>query len=314
MVLDRLERGQLDQDRGIVAGRIRRRERPRASDPGDLAADGKQRLFELGCDRVVEGVGVGGQDRQLDEDRPIGGGGGREGLTEAARGHGLAVQRRGGDERDRTDEQGPCRDDDRQIRAAAVQDGAPQADRVDQRVSSDVRERVGCGRPNPACGSASPPTSRPVGRAIVAALVPPGLQAQDLVQAPPMTRFATERGAEEGDRALERRLGPDDPRSEREDVHVVVLDALMRGVGVVADGGADPGQLVGRDRGADPGPTDEDARGRLRRPGSRDPAARRSPDSRPCGSEPSPPRSIRSCPRPAAPRRVIRASLNAAPA
>src|SRR5207249_1808732 len=39
----------------------------------------------------------------------------------------------------------------------------------------------------------------------------------------------------------------------------VVLDALMRGVGVVADRRADPGQLAGGDRGADAGAADEDA-------------------------------------------------------
>jgi hypothetical protein len=36
-----------------------------------------------------------------------------------------------------------------------------------------------------------------------------------------------------------------------------VLDALVRRIGVVADGGADPGDLARRDRGADAGAADE---------------------------------------------------------
>src|SRR5438105_5004340 len=43
----------------------------------------------------------------------------------------------------------------------------------------------------------------------------------------------------------------DDLGAETEHVHVVVFDALVGGVRVVADRGADPGQLAGRDRGAD---------------------------------------------------------------
>ena len=45
--------------------------------------------------------------------------------------------------------------------------------------------------------------------------------------------------------------GPIDPRAEGQDVHVVVLDALVRGIGVVADGGADAAHLVGRHGRAD---------------------------------------------------------------
>src|SRR5206468_2514269 len=48
-------------------------------------------------------------------------------------------------------------------------------------------------------------------------------------------------------------------RAEAEDVHVVVLDALVRGVDVVADRRANPGHLAGRDRGTDPGAADEHA-------------------------------------------------------
>ena len=57
---------------------------------------------------------------------------------------------------------------------------------------------------------------------------------------------------------FERGLGADDPRPEGEHVHVVVLDALVRRIGVVTDGGADAADLVGRHGRTDPGSTDED--------------------------------------------------------
>src|SRR6266568_4773443 len=44
---------------------------------------------------------------------------------------------------------------------------------------------------------------------------------------------------------LQRERVPHDPRTEREDVHRVVLDALVRGVMVVAQPGEDAGDLVG---------------------------------------------------------------------
>jgi ribose 5-phosphate isomerase B len=63
--------------------------------------------------------------------------------------------------------------------------------------------------------------------------------------------LAAERRAEERDHALPAWLRPDDPRAQGQDVHVVVLDALVGRVRVVADGGADPADLVGGD-GSDP--------------------------------------------------------------
>ena len=85
-----------------------------------------------------------------------------------------------------------------------------------------------------------------------------GLDREDLVEPAPVARLAAERGAEERDGALERGLGPDDPRAEGQDVHVVVLDALVRGVRVVADGRADAAHLVRGDRGADARAADQD--------------------------------------------------------
>src|SRR5207249_708042 len=51
----------------------------------------------------------------------------------------------------------------------------------------------------------------------------------------------------------------DDVRAETEDVHVVVLDALVGRVDVVADRGANSIQLAGRDGRSDARAADEDA-------------------------------------------------------
>ena len=53
-------------------------------------------------------------------------------------------------------------------------------------------------------------------------------------------------------------LGADDLRAQAEHVQVVVLDALVRRVGVVADRGPDSGELAGRDGGSDARAADED--------------------------------------------------------
>src|SRR5437870_4462338 len=65
------------------------------------------------------------------------------------------------------------------------------------------------------------------------------------------------RGEERGDE-LARKRRANDFRAEAEHVHVVVLDTLVRAVGVVADRGADPRELAGGDRGADAGAADDD--------------------------------------------------------
>src|SRR5438552_4864868 len=82
----------------------------------------------------------------------------------------------------------------------------------------------------------------------------------------PLVRFAqsidvaftaVELCAEESGDELARERRTHDLRSEAEHVHVVVLDTLVGGVGVVADRGADAGDLARRDRGADAGAADE---------------------------------------------------------
>src|SRR3954463_9219143 len=70
------------------------------------------------------------------------------------------------------------------------------------------------------------------------------------------------RGNERGyELARERRAH--DLRAEAEHVHVVVLDALMGAVGVVADRGANAEDLAGGDGSADAGTADEDSALRL---------------------------------------------------
>src|SRR5918994_5888551 len=66
------------------------------------------------------------------------------------------------------------------------------------------------------------------------------------------------RGEESADE-LDSELGADHLRAQAEHVHVVVLDALVRGVDVVADRCPNAGELAGGDRGADARAADEDS-------------------------------------------------------
>jgi len=82
-------------------------------------------------------------------------------------------------------------------------------------------------------------------------------------------------GGEVGRDEVHREPGADDLRADAHDVDVVVLDALMCGMNVVADRRADALHLVGRDRSADPGSANHDAargfaRRHLLRDGARD--------------------------------------------
>src|SRR5215210_3941950 len=79
-----------------------------------------------------------------------------------------------------------------------------------------------------------PPASADLGR----------LDREHLVEPPPVAWLARERGREEGQRALDGDLRADHPRAEHEHVHVVVFDALVSGVRVVADGRPDPPDLA----------------------------------------------------------------------
>src|SRR6266511_1122416 len=81
----------------------------------------------------------------------------------------------------------------------------------------------------------------------------------DLLQPSNIALLPREGGAEEGLDEISGQLRADYLRPQTEHVHVIVLDALVGGVGIVADCRADAGKLAGRDRGAHARPADEDA-------------------------------------------------------
>ena len=73
------------------------------------------------------------------------------------------------------------------------------------------------------------------------------LDLQHLGQPPRVTLAAGIGGIEEGVDDLEGKFGTDDPSTNAQDIHVIVLHALMRRVGVVTNRRADARNLVGRD-------------------------------------------------------------------
>ena len=73
-----------------------------------------------------------------------------------------------------------------------------------------------------------------------------------------MARLTAEGGRQEREGAFEGGLGADHPGAEREHVHVVVLDALMGGIGVMANRRSDAADLVRRNARTDPGAADQD--------------------------------------------------------
>src|SRR5437773_4829238 len=83
------------------------------------------------------------------------------------------------------------------------------------------------------------------------------LQRLDLAQAAHVPLLAAEARGHEGAHQLHGEGRTDDPSAQDEHVHVVVLDPLMRRVGVVADRGPDPRQLARRHRGPDAAAADQ---------------------------------------------------------
>src|SRR5215208_2860865 len=81
----------------------------------------------------------------------------------------------------------------------------------------------------------------------------------DLFQSSDIALAAVETCREEPAHELRGDRGAHHLTTQAEHVHVVVLDALVRGVGVVADRGADPGELARRKRRADARAADEHA-------------------------------------------------------
>ena len=74
-----------------------------------------------------------------------------------------------------------------------------------------------------------------------------------------MPLLAGEAGVEEGVNQLASQLDANHSAAEHEHVHVVVFDALVRRVGVVAEAGADARHLVRRHRHADAAAAQNDA-------------------------------------------------------
>ena len=72
-----------------------------------------------------------------------------------------------------------------------------------------------------------------------------------------MARFVGEGRAQEGGDEFLGESDSDDSRAEHEHVHIVMFDALMRGVGIVTESGSDAGDFVGGDGGADTAAADE---------------------------------------------------------
>ena len=81
---------------------------------------------------------------------------------------------------------------------------------------------------------------------------------RELAHAAAEVLLGREPRVEEGLDQLERERRADDLGAEAHHVHVVVLDALVGRVDVVAERGPDARDLVGRDAGPDPGPADHD--------------------------------------------------------
>src|SRR5262245_39875590 len=84
------------------------------------------------------------------------------------------------------------------------------------------------------------------------------LQFLDLLQSTHVPLSSVELRFQKRSYQLTGQFFPDHSGADAEDVHVVVLDSLVRGVRVVADRGPDTSELAGRDRGADSRAADED--------------------------------------------------------
>src|ERR1035438_9111714 len=91
------------------------------------------------------------------------------------------------------------------------------------------------------------------------------LDSLHFVQPAHVALFAAERGLQKSFRGILRKHLADDAGAEHQNVHVVVFDALMRGVVVVAKPCADAFELIGRDRNSDPAAANENTPFRIAR-------------------------------------------------
>lgn len=89
------------------------------------------------------------------------------------------------------------------------------------------------------------------------------LDLQDSFEPAGVAFFAGELRPEEGLDEFDGDGFADDPGADANDIHVIVFDALVGGVAVVADAGPDAGDFVGRHADADAAAADQDAAVRL---------------------------------------------------
>src|ERR1700756_2299450 len=95
-----------------------------------------------------------------------------------------------------------------------------------------------------------------LGNSTLAHLVLEGLH---LCEAADVALLVGEFGAHVGTHKFFGEFFTGDPRAQDEDINVVVLDALMGGIGVRAHTGADPTDFVGGDAGTDTAAANENA-------------------------------------------------------
>jgi predicted PurR-regulated permease PerM len=88
-------------------------------------------------------------------------------------------------------------------------------------------------------------------------------ESRHLGEASPIPRLAGEASVQERADQLPGKLGADDAAAQHQHVHVIVLDALVRRVGVMAKSGTNPGYPVGGHRCANPASAEENAALRL---------------------------------------------------
>jgi len=87
----------------------------------------------------------------------------------------------------------------------------------------------------------------------------PCIELSNLTQTPEMARFLTILGLEECLHQIPCHAGAYCPTSHAEDIHMIILDALLRGEMVMDQAGMDSFDLVGTDRSTNSASTDRDA-------------------------------------------------------
>jgi hypothetical protein len=86
-----------------------------------------------------------------------------------------------------------------------------------------------------------------------------GLERMHFRQTPLMAIGAAEIGGEENADEFKRELGSDNPGTQTKHIHLIILDALPGGKGIMDQAGADTGDFVGSDAGAHAAAANRDA-------------------------------------------------------